>query len=68
MPSELKTMPIARKSLVARAPVRRGERFSPDTLTVKRPGTGISPVLYWDYIGRAATRDYQAEDVIDEPI
>lgn len=68
MPSELKTMPIARKSLVARASVRRGERFSPDTLTVKRPGTGMSPVLYWDYIGRAATRDYQAEDVIDEPI
>lgn len=68
MPSELKTMPIARKSLVARAPIKRGERFSADTLTVKRPGSGMSPVLYWEYIGRPATRDYQAEDVISEPV
>jgi N-acetylneuraminate synthase len=68
MPSELKTIPIARKSLVARRQIRRGERFSVDTLTVKRPGTGLSPVLYWDYIGRVATRDYQAEDVISEPM
>lgn len=66
MPSELKTIPVARKSLVARRQIRRGERFSPETLTVKRPGTGLSPVLYWEYIGRTATRDYQAEDVISE--
>lgn len=66
MPSELKTIAVARKSLVARSDIRRGERFSPDTLTVKRPGTGVSPVLYWEYIGRAAARDYQAEDVISE--
>lgn len=66
MPSELKTIPVARKSLVARRQIKRGERFSAETLTVKRPGTGLSPVLYWDYIGRAATRDYQAEDIISE--
>lgn len=66
MPSELKTIPVARKSLVARSSIKRGERFSEDTLTVKRPGTGLSPVLYWEYIGRPATRDYQAEDVISE--
>jgi N-acetylneuraminate synthase len=66
MPSELKTMPIARKSLVARGPIKRGERFNADTLTVKRPGTGVSPVLYWEYIGRTASRDYQPEDVISE--
>jgi N-acetylneuraminate synthase len=68
MPSELKTIPIARKSLVARRQIKRGERFSLDTLTVKRPGTGVSPVLYWEYLGRAATRDYQAEDVISESV
>jgi N-acetylneuraminate synthase len=68
MPSELKTIPIARKSLVAQRPIKRGERFSPDTLTVKRPGTGVSPVHYWEYLGRTATRDYQAEDVISEPV
>ena len=36
-------------------------------MTVKRPGTGASPVLYWEYLGRTATRDYQAEDIIGEP-
>jgi N-acetylneuraminate synthase len=68
MPSELKTIPIARKSLVARSRIGRGEVFSPETLTVKRPGTGASPLLYWDYLGRAATRDYEAEDIIGEPL
>jgi N-acetylneuraminate synthase len=66
MPSESRTIPIARKSLVARREIKRGERFSADTLTVKRPGTGVSPVFYWEYLGRAATRDYQAEDIISD--
>jgi N-acetylneuraminate synthase len=66
MPSELKTIPVARKSLVARQDIKRGERFNLETLTVKRPGTGLSPVLYWECIGRTATRDYRAEDVISE--
>jgi N-acetylneuraminate synthase len=68
MPSELKTIPVARKSLVARAAIKRGERFSPATLAVKRPGTGLAPVHYWDCIGRAASRDYQAEEIISEPL
>jgi N-acetylneuraminate synthase len=66
MPSELKTIPIARKSLIARGAIRRGEAFTADSLTVKRPGNGVSPLLYWDYVGRTASRDYQPDDVIVE--
>ncbi len=66
MPSELKTIPVARKSLIARKPIRRGEAFTADSLTVKRPGNGVSPMLYWDYVGRTANRDYQPDDLIVE--
>ncbi len=67
MPSELKTIPVARKSLVTKRPIREGEAFSADNLTVKRPGTGVSPVQYWDFLGRRASRDYGAEEVVVEP-
>jgi N-acetylneuraminate synthase len=66
MPSELKTIPVARKSLVARVPIRRGERFSRDNLCVKRPGNGLAASLYWDMIGQNAARDFAADELIDE--
>jgi N-acetylneuraminate synthase len=65
MPSELKTIPVARKSLVARVAISRGEQFSSDNLAVKRPGTGGPPILFWELIGRVADRDYAADEVID---
>lgn len=68
MPSELKTMPIARKSIAARLPIHRGERFSAQNLAVKRPGQGLSPIYYWDLIGRAASRDYATDDLIAEAL
>lgn len=55
---------IARRSLVAARPVRAGERWSLDNLTCKRPGSGISPLRYWDYLGRVAVRDYKADELI----
>ncbi len=64
MPSEAKNAPIARKSLVARSAIHAGEPFTPDNLGVKRPGTGVSPMHYWDWIGRPATRDYAADEMI----
>lgn len=64
MDSERKNMPIARKSLVAAAPIRRGEMFTASNLTCKRPGTGISPMRYWSLLGTAASRDFNADDTI----
>ena len=57
---------VARKSLVAIRPVRRGEPFSTANLGVKRPGTGISPFFYWDLIGTPAPRDFAADEILDD--
>jgi len=63
-PSEQKNKPIARKSLVASRIICKGELFTEDNITTKRPGTGISPMNYWEWIGKPATRDYEADEVI----
>ncbi len=63
--SELKNKLVARKSLVAAKHIAIGEVFDEDNLTVKRPGTGISPI-YWDeIIGRKASRDFIANELIE---
>jgi N-acetylneuraminate synthase len=64
-PSELKNKPIARKSLVAARAIHAGERFSVDNITVKRPGTGISPMRWDEVIGRPASRDFAADELIE---
>ena len=63
-PSEEKNIPIARKSIVAKKNIKKGERFSEDNLTVKRPGTGISPMEWETYIGKFADREYRADELI----
>lgn len=56
--SERPNIPVARKSLVAARPIRKGEAFTPDNLTMLRPGDGRSPMEYWSLLGTAAERDY----------
>ena len=63
-PSELKNREVARKSLVARYKIEIGERFTENNLVCKRPGTGISPMFYWEYLGNAAECDYDADEVV----
>lgn len=63
-PSEMKNIPIARKSLVAKRAIRKGENFSEDNLTVKRPGNGMSPMLYWEMFGKPAQKEYKEDEVI----
>jgi sialic acid synthase SpsE len=55
---------VVRKSLVAKGRVQCGELFSPENLGVKRPGDGISPMRYWDYLGQPAERDYSEDELI----
>lgn len=64
MASERKNIAIARKSLVAARPIAKGEVFSEENLTVKRPGDGLSPFDYWSLLGRTAERDYAEDEVI----
>jgi len=63
-PSELKNKDIARKSLVAAKAIDAGERFTEENLTTKRPGNGISPLHYWDLLGKKADRAYREDEVI----
>jgi N,N'-diacetyllegionaminate synthase len=63
-PSEIKNRPIARKSLVAAMPIQAGEVFTPENVTAKRPGTGISPMAWDEVMGRVAGRDFAADELI----
>jgi len=63
--SEQKNIAVARKSIVAATKIREGELFSETNLTVKRPGTGISPMLWDTIIGCKANKTYQPEDMIE---
>jgi N-acetylneuraminate synthase len=63
--SEIKNLEIARKSLVARRGIEQGEVFAEENLDIKRPGTGVSPFKYWDYLGRVANRAYYPDEEID---
>ncbi|HCX24189.1 MAG TPA: N-acetylneuraminate synthase [Cytophagales bacterium] len=63
-PSETNNIPIVRKSIVARKPIKKGELFSENNLAVKRPGTGISPMKWGDVIGKSADKEYQPDDLI----
>lgn len=62
--SESKNKPAARKSLVAARAIRAGEVFTAANVAVKRPGTGLSPMLWDEIMGRKAARDFQ----VDEPL
>ncbi|MCC2615128.1 N-acetylneuraminate synthase [Aestuariibacter halophilus] len=64
--SELDTRVPARKSLVALKPIKAGESFTSQNLGCKRPGNGMSPMLYWSVLGKTARRDYAIGDLLDE--
>ena len=63
--SERKNIPIARKSLVAVAPIRAGEPFSDLNIGAKRPGNGISPMRWDKVVGRLARRDFAIDELIE---
>lgn len=63
-PSEIKNKSVARKSLVAAQPIKAGDTYTEKNLTIKRPGNGISPTLYWSLLGKTANTDYAEGDLI----
>lgn len=63
--SEEKNKPIARKSIVAATDIKKGDIFTPENLTVKRPGSGISPMQWDEVIGKEAKRDFQEDELIE---
>ena len=63
--SERKNRAIARKSIVAATSIKKGETFSEDNITVKRPGNGISPMQWNEVMGKAAMRDFEEDELIE---
>jgi N-acetylneuraminate synthase len=60
--SEVRNIPVARKSIVAARPLRAGHVIGAADITTKRPGSGRSPIEYWSLIGTTAGRAYDADD------
>lgn len=63
-PMELKNRDVVRKSLVAQCSIAKGGVFNETNIGVKRPGTGTSPMFYWDKLGQASGADFQADDLL----
>ena len=63
--SEAKNKPIARKSIVAARPIKKGEVFTEENLITKRPGTGISPMQWHEVLGLKAIRDFEEDEQIE---
>ena len=63
--SERKNIAIARKSIVAATDIKKGEILTEENITVKRPGTGISPMRWEEVLGTKATRDFHEDELIE---
>ena len=63
--SETKNISIARKSIVAKKSIKKGEFFSENNLTIKRPGTGISPMEWDDVIAQKSNKSFSIDELIE---
>jgi len=64
--SERKNISVARKSIVAACDIKKGDMLTENNLTVKRPGNGISPMLWEQVIGTLAIRDFKEDELIEQ--
>ena len=63
--SEQKNKEIARKSIVAKTYIQKGEIFTENNITVKRPENGISPIKWDEVIGRVSSREFKEDELIE---
>jgi len=63
---EIENRAVARKSIVASCAIRQGEKYSLSNLDFKRPGTGISPMRVYEFIGKPADKDYLENEQIGQ--
>lgn len=63
--SERPNIIVARKSIVAARPIKAGEVYTEENVTVKRPGNGISPMKWDDVLGKTAPRDFEYDELIE---
>ncbi|MBP3193948.1 N-acetylneuraminate synthase [Natronogracilivirga saccharolytica] len=63
-PSEAANIPVVRKSIVAATDIAKGDEFTEGNLAVKRPGSGLSPMLWDEVLGRKAEKDFMKDELI----
>lgn len=61
---EVRNRLVARKSIVAACKIGKGEVLTPQNVCIKRPGTGLSPMLWDEVIGRMAVDDFDTDELI----
>jgi N,N'-diacetyllegionaminate synthase len=66
MPSEVENLAVIRKSLIASRVIKKGETFSYDNLSIKRPGIGISPMKFDEMLGQTSKRSYTENEIIEK--
>jgi N,N'-diacetyllegionaminate synthase len=64
-PSETANLAVARKSIVAARPITAAEVFTEENLTAKRPGSGVSPMRWYEMLGKKSNRAYAEDELID---
>lgn len=64
--SEAKNKIVARKSIIAARPIKKGEIFTTENITTKRPGNGISPMYWYDVLGKAAEQNFEEDQLIQD--
>ena len=63
--SEMANRIVARKSIIARKPVAKGEILTEENITTKRPGNGLSPMMWHEVLGTAAVHDFKEDELIE---
>ena len=63
--SEDKNISVARKSIIASKDIKKGELFTVENITTKRPGNGVSPMLWNEVLGLIAKRDFSEDELIE---
>ncbi len=63
-PSEMPNMAVARKSIIAKREIKAGEMLTEENLSIRRPGSGISPMRWNEIVGTPARKDYGEDELI----
>ena len=63
--SEKKNKKIARKSIICSCDIKKGDTFTEANLTIKRPGTGLSPKMWDKVLGKKAQKDYYIDEMVE---
>jgi N,N'-diacetyllegionaminate synthase len=63
--SEFENLSVIRKSIVTKIAIKKGETFKNSNIVAKRPGSGLSPMLWDSVIGKQATRDFSIDELVE---